>query len=243
MENAEYQNIFQNEGTNFYYVATHALVLALVRRYVPMKRRGKILDAGAGTGMLAKKLRSMGVVTAIDVHEQAIFFARARGVTVRKASLGRLPYRANTFDVTTCIDVLYHRQVEDDVQALRELYRVLRPGGVLIVRVAALPWARTAHDDVVHARHRYQKKELDEKLTGAGFTVDKLSYVGLVLLPFRLARKLYETVVHPKRPTSAVTPLPVLINWVLTTIMLLEHWLVVYINLPIGIGLIAVARK
>jgi len=242
MENAEYQNIFQNEETNFYYVATHALVLSLIRRYVPMKHRGLLLDAGAGTGMLAQKLSSWGRVEAVDISKQAVFFARKRGVVVRKASIARLPYRANTFDVTTCIDVLYHRQV-NDVRALRELYRVLRPGGILIVRVAALAWARIGHDDVVHTRHRYQKKELGEKLTGAGFTVDKLSSVGMALLPFRLARKLYETVVRPTQATSAVTPLPVLINWLLTKIMLLENWLLVRSNLPIGIGLVAIARK
>ncbi len=242
MENAEFQNIFENEETNFYYVATHTLVLSLIRRYVPMKHRGLLLDAGAGTGMLAQKLSSWGRVEAVDVSGRAVFFARKRGVAVRKASIDRLPYPARTFDVITCVDVLYHRQV-NDVRALRELYRVLRPGGVLIVRVAALAWLWTAHDDVVHARHRYQKKELDEKLTGAGFTVDKLSSVGMALLPFRLAQKLYESVFPPKKPISSVAPLPVLTNWMLTTIMLLEHWLVVRCDLPIGIGLIAVARK
>lgn len=242
MENAEYRNIFENEETNFYYVATHALVLALVNRLIPKKRGVKLLDAGAGTGMLAKKLSSVGRVTAVDDSGQAVRFARKRGVAVRKASLMHLPYPTDTFDVITCIDVLYHRRVNDD-RALRELYRVLKPGGFMVVRVPAIEWLRIAHDEVVHTRHRYQKRELREKLTAAGFTVDKLSYSGLVLLPFRIVRKLYESLFPSKKARSIVTPLPFLINWVITAILRIEHWFVLRINLPIGIGLLAIVRK
>ncbi len=242
MENAEYRNIFENEDTNFYYIATHAFVLALVKRVIATNKVVRLLDAGAGTGMLAKKLSALGRVAAVDISPRAVSFARKRGVRVRQASLADLPYPTNTFDVVTCVDVLHHRRINDG-KALGELHRVLKPGGVLVLRVPALPWLRLSHDDVVHTRHRYTKDELRMRLRTAGFIVDKLTYVGLVLLPFRIVRKLYELLLPPHTAQSLLTPLPVPINRCATWLMHLDHWIAVGVGLPIGIGLVAVAKK
>lgn len=241
MENAEYQNIFDNEVTNFYYLATHELVMTLVKRYIASGITLRLLDAGAGTGMLAKKLASLGNVQAVDISPHAVSLARRRGIRVRKASLSSLPYASGTFDAVTCIDVLYHRRVNER-QALRELYRVLKPGGVVIFRVPALSWLRTCHDDFVHTRHRYTKGAFARKLRAAGFLIELLSYVDFSLLPFRIVMKLYESLV-PVRAHSSIMRLPTMMNLVMTTLMRLDHLISLRIPMPIGLGLVAVARK
>jgi 2-polyprenyl-3-methyl-5-hydroxy-6-metoxy-1,4-benzoquinol methylase len=79
MEITEYKNIFDNEKSHFFYVANHGIVLSFVKKF---KSRGKvnILDAGCGTGLLAKKLEEFGDVWGIDISPIAVNFAKIRGL-------------------------------------------------------------------------------------------------------------------------------------------------------------------
>ena len=163
MEAAEYRNIFENEETHFYYRAVHNLVITLVQKFIPHSER-KILDAGCGTGLLAKKLMCLGRVTAIDMSPLACELSQRREVNAIQGGVTALPFPANTFDAVVSIDVIYHKAVEDDAKALSEMARVLKPGGFLILRVPAVPWLRSQHDKFVHTRERYGRKDLAQKL-------------------------------------------------------------------------------
>ncbi|MBI2051399.1 class I SAM-dependent methyltransferase [Candidatus Roizmanbacteria bacterium] len=242
MELSEYKNIYENEATHFFYVANHEIVLSLIKRY----RGGKnlrILDAGCGTGLLAKKLKQFGKVSAIDVHPEAIRFAKKRKVNANLGSVTKLPFEEGAFDVAVCIDVLYHQRIKNDVRALSELFRVLKKGGILIVRVPAYKWLTSAHDRHVHTRERYQKNELREKLIKAGFTIEKLSFVNMALFPFAVFTSVIEKTRTKTSSKSGVTRLPWPANIFLTGILSFEKHLLPYINLPFGLGLIAVCRK
>ena len=243
MDTREYGNIFKNEKTHFYYVSTHALVLQLLKYYAPKTRPLSILDAGCGTGFLGTKLLEFGNVEGIDVHPEAIRLARKRGITVRNASVSDLPFPGNTFDVITCIDVLYHKGVQNDTQALKEFYRVLKPAGILLLRVPANKWIRDVHDRHVHTRERYEKAELKEKLEGPGFTIQKLSFVHFSLYLPQIFLHIKESLFPSKKTSSGVYQIPTVINAMLAQILLWENQTFFHINLPLGIGLFAVAKK
>src|SRR5688572_28801414 len=115
--------------------------------YVGMRRIGealldgrlqpglRILDAGAGTGGNLRWLGRFGTAFGVDLAPEALHFCRERGLTtVARASVTDLPYRDSTFDLVTSFDVIYHLGVADDVAALREAARVLKPHGTLLVR-------------------------------------------------------------------------------------------------------------
>ncbi len=242
MEKAEYENMYVAEESHFYYVSLHKLILSLLKRYAP-KKSLNILDAGCGTGRLAELMQQYGNVIGIDMSDEALKFAKKRGLTVQKASVMKLPFKDNSFEVITSIDVIYHKAVNDDVKALKEMHRVLKPNGVLILRVQAIPWLKTSHDRFVHGARRYSKKMLQTKLVASGFTTVKLSYMNAILAPVGIAQHVYETFLPPKAEYSSVKQVNQLINMTALGILKFEGKLLYKINLPYGLGLLAVCKK
>lgn len=180
MQKNEYKKILEVENKNFWYRAMSNLTLHLLRIYTGSQMR--ILDAGCGTGSFSSKLRDFGEIWAIDVNPVAINYARKnRGLRITLGSIQNLPFRTGFFDLIVCLDVLYHERVTDDRKALREFYRVLKPNGLIIIRVPALEMLRGAHDKVVQTRHRYEMRELREKVLSAGFEIIRITYVNMIL--------------------------------------------------------------
>lgn len=241
MEIAEYKNIFENEPTHFFYQAIHQLVLQLIKQYSKGQRQ-VILDAGCGTGYLSKQMQKLGSVFAIDKSKEAIKFAQKRGIAPTTASLDKLPFKDNFFDIITCIDVIYHLGV-DEQKALSEIYRVLKKGGLLILRVPANKWLKLKFDKNVHTRERYNKDELKVKLKKYGFIIKKISYVNMTLLPLAIAKSFWEKLFPPKEVESSIGKTPKLINFSLLSILIGENLLLKFFNLPFGLGLLAICKK
>ena len=242
MEISEYQNIFENEEKHFYYVTIHSLVLGLIGKYVRVGPR-KILDAGCGTGGLLKKLCAFGEASGVDISPEAIKYSRKRGLVLKCAGVTNLPFPEESFDVVTSIDVIYHKAVGDDVEALKEMRRVLKEEGVLILRVPANKYLLSAHDREVHTARRYSKKDIGDKMTKAGFHIKQISYVGMVLFPLSLVKILLERI-FGNASSSSIDSLPSWINWCFTQVLMLENRLILSgISLPFGQGLIVVAQR
>lgn len=242
MDISEYRNIFENEKSHFFYVGNHRVILSLVEKYTKAQDL-KILDAGCGTGLLAKKLEKFGNIEAVDISPEALKFAKKRGIKVKQASVTQLPFKVNTFDLVVSVDVIYHKEV-DDQKALSEFFRVLKPGGVLVLRVPANKWLNLRHDTHVHTRERYNKGELLEKLKIPGFKIEKISFVNFVLLPLAAIRYLFERLNPDREVSSGIEKTsPFFINAVLTFILFIEALLIAKLNFPFGLGLVAVCRK
>ena len=243
MEKTEYKNIFDNERTHFYYVGTHNAVITLLNSYLKSKRNNLILDAGCGTGLLIKKLSTFGEVWGIDTSSEALKLAKKNNITkIKKASVEKIPFKDNYFDAIVSIDVLYHKEVKSDLVALMEFKRVLKPGGILIVKNPAHNWLRGSHDIIIHTKRRYSKKEFENKLNRAGFEIIKLSYINLFFLPLAILKRLTESIIKAK-PESDVRSLPEVINRLLINIYNLETKFLTISEIPFGLSLFAVARK
>ena len=241
MELSEYKNIYQNEEKHFFYVSTHNLVIGLIHKFA--KKKLDILDAGCGTGGLAQKLASLGDVRAIDVSPQAIKFAKKRGVTAELGSVEKIPFADKEFDVVTSVDVIYHKQINDDVDALTEMRRVLRPGGVLILRVPANRFLMSAHDRHVHTARRYGKRELIAKIAKSGLKLQLITFVHSPIFFLSLFKIFLERVGRRKETTSVRTVDPRL-NRLLTWILNLEGRMILKgFRIGIGQGLVAVATR
>ena len=242
METLEYKTIFENEEKHFYYVGNHGLIISLVKRYFKNRQNLKILDGGCGTGLLAKKLHIFGDVVGVDISAEAIKYAKRRGLKVKKAGIEKLPFNKGAFNLIVCVDVMYHLKVKDD-EALKEFYRVLKPGGILILRVPALNWLRRPCDTQVHTRERYNLRKLKRKLIQVDFKVEKISYLNFILLPFAVAAFLLERILKVKNNRTPLVRLPTGLNSFAAFLLSVESLIILKNRLPLGLGLLAVGRK
>src|SRR5262249_51552360 len=129
-------------------------------------------------------------VYGLDVTMDALGWVRKRGFQkIIQASVTELPFRPETFDLVFSFDVLQQVPIGMDEPAIREMHRVLKPGGHLFVRAAAFEWLRSSHDEEIQTMHRFTQPELVKKLTGAGFEVEWCSYANGFLFPVILVRR------------------------------------------------------
>ncbi|MFO0985412.1 MAG: class I SAM-dependent methyltransferase, partial [Planctomycetota bacterium] len=185
MELEEYDRIYQHETTHFWYRTLHALVLGAIGKHA-RRQHGPlaILDAGCGTGGLMSRLRALGQVTGTDLSARALEYCARRGHgRLVQSSVSALPFRDAAFDVVVCADVLYHRAVADDRVALRELERITRPGGLVLLHLAAHAWLMSHHDRTVHTARRYSRRDLAALIAATGLRVVHTSYTYGLLLP------------------------------------------------------------
>lgn len=93
---------------------------------------GNLLDAGGGTGRVAEALRPhVGSVIVADVSRGMLAQARQKNLSVASTETERLPFLDGTFDRVLMVDALHH--VIHQGETVRELYRVLKPGGRLVI--------------------------------------------------------------------------------------------------------------
>lgn len=143
---------------------------------------GRVLDAGCGSGGNLGIYTRFGDVMGVDMDVTALGHALGRGYrAVGVASLGVLAFRDAAFDLVCATDVIEH--VEDDGGALGEFRRVTAAGGHLLVTVPAYRWLWSDSDVQLGHHRRYTARELAQRCTAAGWTVQRTSYFNTMLLP------------------------------------------------------------
>ena len=175
------------------------LVLDSVLRRLELPPSIAILDAGCGSGRNMIELARFGTVTGLELAQASAELARARGVgEVVIGSLDAMPFADASFDLALALDVIEH--LDDDRGALRELRRVVRPGGTLLLTVPAYPWLWSEHDIVNHHRRRYTRHSLDAAAADAGWSRFTTTYFNGLLLPaavgYRTLKRLRRAPTH-----------------------------------------------
>jgi SAM-dependent methyltransferase len=163
----------------------------LLRMLLPARPGPALLNAGAGQGTFSQLLEARGfAVTSVDPSPAAVELLRRRvRGPVLAASAGDLPFADGSFDGAVLGEVLEH--IEDDLGALREVARVVRPGGVVAVSVPANPaWFGPSDEWAGHCR-RYTREALLELCDGAGLEVERLEPWGFPVSAF-YHRRIYE---------------------------------------------------
>lgn len=250
MYKSEYINIYEHEDTYWWYQGTYALVTDSIRRWSSLGNP-KVCDAGCGTGGLLERLMKTGFtdVCGFDFSDDAIEQLEKRkwlSGKVYKGDIEKIPLADSSFDVVTCIDVLYHSGVKREDAALREIFRILKPNGILILQLAAFEFLRGSHDLVVMAARRYRVGEVEELVKKAGFKIEFCSYRNIWLFPimfvwritnkFRVKRKKLNS-------SSDLFKLPKAINTLLYMVVKIENYLLNRISFLFGTSVFCVARK
>jgi SAM-dependent methyltransferase len=238
----EYDAMFQLEDNYWWFEGSMRFILSTLND-TPARERGRILDAGCGTGGLLRRLAHRKA-WGIEIAGDGIRFCRQRGLdNVLQGSITELPFQANSFDVVLSIDVLVHQWVPDDAGALREIHRVLIPGGFILLQVAAYRALWSAHDVATLTRHRYTRDELAEKVKRAGFDLVRITYRNTLLLPLAILVKLLRRARADTATRSDLVVLPRAVNQALFLVLAFENCVARWVNLPIGVSIFCVARK
>jgi ubiquinone/menaquinone biosynthesis C-methylase UbiE len=225
-----------------------ALRSHVVRSVQPPCPTFDLLDAGCGTGGMLARLRQSfpdASLTGIDISDRGLELTARRetDAALLRASADCLPFPDASFDFVLSLDVLTFQGV-DDAAAVREAHRVLRTGGRLLVNVAAFEFLKGRHDIAVNVDRRYTRKSLRKLLLGAGFSIRKLTYWNMTLMPaVALVRWISKIEKSPRDGDFDFGPLFPPLNSFLTAIAKLELAVSQAVALPFGTSVFAVAVK
>ena len=230
------------EDRHFWYAARRRQV---ARRLGAEAGRGWALDLGAGSGGNTSLLTDAGYhAVALERHPVAAQVARSRGLAVLEGDGHRLPFADATFDLVLACDVLEH--LDDDLAAVQEVRRVLRPGGRLLLTVPADPTLWSAHDVALDHRRRYTRQTLSAVLEEGGLHLSAMSAWMVLLRPLVALRRRVRA--HSSEegskevPASDLEEVAPLVNRLLAGVLRLEDRLPA-LGARRGVSLIAVAVK
>jgi SAM-dependent methyltransferase len=205
---------------------------------------GRILDCGCGTGNNLRLLRQYGRALGIDLTYSGLAYARAQGErSIAQASAAALPFPERVFDIVTSFDVIYALDDRGAAAALKEMYRVMRPGGYLVLNVAALPGLRGNHSVLGGEVQRYTRPALRGHLERAGFSVKRLTYTNASILPIVAAVRFGQRLSGHRESTREISVPSGPVNAALSAVLALEAAALRVVDMPIGSSLLTLAAR
>lgn len=244
MELSEYAKMDAVEANHFWFRAKRLFLGATLDRFFSAPAGGvlRALDFGCGTGAVLEFLASRGhEAHGVDMSAEALAFCRARGLSVLlQDAHGAIPHPDNSFDLVCALDVLEH--IEDDRAAVREILRVLRPGGTFVAMVPAHQLLFSYHDTALHHFRRYGRRELAQLISEQCHLRAVRWMHASILIP-AVAVRLLRTVIGGSHAGSDVRPARRFTNAFMGTLYRIELFIFRYLRLPFGLSLLAVGTK
>jgi len=235
------------EQGHFWWRGLRSFVRPLVAEALAGTPAPRILDCGCGTGANLVVLGEYGRTFGFDFSLDGLNYARSYGQTrIAHASITHIPFGDATFDLVTVFDVLYSLNEEQEAAAVAEAFRVLRPGGALIVNVAALSILRGQHSVFGGEVRRSTRRRLRALLSRHGFDVRRLTYTNASLFPLMLVVRTTQRIVGLATPEEAGTDVampPAPVNWLLSALVWCEARALRVTDMPIGSSLLCMARR
>jgi ubiquinone/menaquinone biosynthesis C-methylase UbiE len=247
MNPAEFANIAAAEQHFWWYRGMRRILFRMLDPVVRPRRVDRVLEVGCGTGYFAGELRQRygWRVVALDVGFEGLAFGKRLGVTnLVQADMRSLPCRSESFDAVVSMDVIVHLPRDEEAKPMAEFQRVLKPGGLLVVRVSALDILRSRHSEFAHERQRFTRGRLLRVSAEHGFRPIRCTYANAVLMPVALAKfRLWEPLTR-QPPASGVATMAGWLDRLLYSALAIEsEWLGRGWNLPIGQSIVLVAEK
>ncbi|MFL6731806.1 MAG: class I SAM-dependent methyltransferase [Sphingomicrobium sp.] len=241
MERVIFERMAEQDQHHWWFVARRRILAEVIGRVVRPPKRARVLEVGCGTGHNLAMLGRFGKLDACELDAIARGMASDRlGRPVLEARLPDLSmFKAGSYDLIALLDVLEH--VPDDMGSLKEIRKLLKPGGALLLTVPANKWMWSAHDVAHHHFRRYAKGELQRLLTGAGFEVQLHTYFNSLLFPAVAAARIVGKLRGSETADDAMPGARV--NGILERVFGIEASLIGRIRMPFGVSLIAVVRR
>ncbi|MEO5953837.1 MAG: class I SAM-dependent methyltransferase [Chloroflexia bacterium] len=241
--------MYEAEDTHWWYRGLRGVMSTLLGLGKASRKDFPILDAGCGTGGTLSSLAKRGFsnLEGFDLSPIAIEFCHKRGMErVRLGSITQIPFEDRSFDLVISCDVVSDAGTDNELDALQELYRVLKPGGRLFLNLPAFEFLRSEHDRAVATTRRVTRADINRKLELVGFRIKRSTYWNSLLLPVVVAVRLLkrekdEDLEKIARSDIEVPWWPA--NLFLSACVGLEHLLLRWVSLPVGSSVAIVAVR
>jgi len=233
------------EDRHFWFRGLRTNARTALQRALAGSRADLIIDCGTGTGRNLDWLSDFGRVIGVERSPTGLRVAHEHRRPVIAGSVTHLPFADACARVVTSFDVFVTLDDAAEMEAAREMYRVLAPGGVALVHAAALNVLHGSHSVLTEEKRRYSRGSLRALLQRAGFSIDRVTYTNMMTLPLVLAVRLKDQLTGQADTASAQDlKVPVApINAALGALLSLESAWLRAGKLPLGSSILAVARK
>jgi SAM-dependent methyltransferase len=247
MNPAEFANIRQSEENFWWYRGMRAILFRMLDPHLAGRTVGRALEAGCGTGYLSHLLqRERGwPIVPLDFSGDGLRYGRSLGVrNPVQGDIRSLPFGDGAFDLVMSLDVIAHLPRGEEHRAAREMARVARRGGLVVVRTSALDMLRSRHGEFAYERQRFTRRRLMGLFAGAGIRVLRCSYCNSLLMPIALLKfRLWEPLLR-KSPESGVRPVAPWLDRLLFAPLAMEAaWIGGGRNLSAGQSLLLIGEK
>ena len=232
------------ERDHFWFKGFRRFMAPLLTEAVRNRQTPRILDCGCGTGHNLALLRLYGAPVGIDLTWTGLAFARSRGErAIAHATAASLPFPDAAFDVVTSFDVIYALDDAVEAAALGEMFRVLRPGGHLVVNAAAMDVLKGNHSVLANEVRRYNRRTLSDRLTRTGFEIRRMSYTNATILPIVAAVRLFQRASGHEESNQEISIPPAPVNAAVTGALAVEARLLRFVDMPFGRSVMALAQR
>ena len=229
---------------HFWYHGFRRFITPVLEGVADGRTNLRILDCGCGVGQNLPMLARYGHSVGLELEPVAAAAGREFGRPIACADITRIPFPDNAFDLAVSFDVL--QVLEPDVAAVREMARVVRPGGRVVLTMAALDMLSGDHSEVWNEYRRYTPRTARALAESAGLIVDRVSFLFASLFPIMFAVRTTQRVIRPfrDRPSHSDIDVPwAPVNSALILLLDGEAALSRYLPMPVGTSLVVVARK
>ena len=232
------------EREHFWFRGLRRFMTPLIEQAARGVTAPRILDCGCGTGHNLAMLRRFGLTVGIDLTWTGLSYARGHGErAIAQATAAALPFGDQAFDVVTSFDVIYALHDRDERAAIDEMYRVLKPGGHLVINAAAMDALKGNHSVLALEVRRYSRRSLRERLERAGFAIRRMSYTNASIFPMVAGLRLLQRVSGHEESEEEISIPSAPINAALSAALAVESTVVRFVDMPFGSSLMALAQK
>jgi len=232
------------EREHFWFQGFRGFVAPVLEQVAAGRRDLRLVDCGCGTGYNLALLRPYGTVCGFDLAPGGVRRTRSAGYPVARADITRIPLASGSVDVATAFDVL--QCVETDDQAVREMARIVRPGGAVVLTLAAFDALRGDHAIAWREVRRYTPRLARRLIESAGLQVERLSFTFAFVFPVIVAARMAQRLLRPFRGVRGdadirVPPAP--INRALAGLLRAEARVARRWRMPVGSSILVVGRR
>lgn len=238
---------YRAEQSHFWFRGFRQFMQPALARATAGVTAPRILDCGCGTGSNLAMLRPYGRAVGFDLTGTGPAFARKHGHRVAQASIGQIPFTSATFDLVTSFDVFQCLPEPVERDAISEMSRVLKPGGWMLLHVAALEILHGRHSVLSEEKRRYTPTRLRMLVERGGFRIERLTFDHASLLPIMLPVRLWHRLTAANGQVASgegeITVPMAPVNAALTAVVSMEALALRVVNMPCGPSLMCLARK